>query len=55
MFVTQFTDEEETTPEEKSEPEYVFEGFNIEFSEKIALTPAGSDARFKGKDRETKG
>lgn len=40
MLASQFTDEEEeNTPEEKNEPEYVFEGFNIEFSAKIALTP----------------
>jgi hypothetical protein len=40
MLITQFTtDEEEDSPAEKSESEYAFEGFNIEFSEKIALTP----------------
>ena len=43
MLVTQFTtDEEEGSPVEKSESEYVFEGFNIEFSEKIALTPVNA-------------
>ena len=40
MLVTQFTtDEEEGSPAQNSASEYAFEGFNIEFSEKIALTP----------------
>src|SRR6266850_905220 len=39
MLVTQFTDEEEDSPVEKSEPEYAFAGFNVEFAEKITLTP----------------
>jgi len=39
MLVTQFTTEDEDTPAEKTAPEYAFEGFNIEFSRKIALTP----------------
>ena len=44
MFVRQFeVDEEEDSPVnglgEKSDAEYAFEGFDIEFSEKIALTP----------------
>jgi hypothetical protein len=40
MLVTQFTDDdEEESPAEKSAPEYAFDGFNIEFSEKIALMP----------------
>jgi hypothetical protein len=45
MFVRQFEveEEEEDSPVsalvEKSEAEYVFDGFDIEFSEKIALTP----------------
>jgi hypothetical protein len=43
MFVRQFEDEEEDSAVsalvEKSEAEYEFDGFEIEFSEKIALTP----------------
>src|SRR5688572_12216233 len=44
MYVRQFeVDEEEDSPVnalvEKSEAEYAFDGFDIEFSEKIALTP----------------
>ena len=40
MLVTQFTtDEDEGSPVQPSASEYAFEGFNIEFSEKIALTP----------------
>ncbi len=40
MLVTQFTDDdEEEAPGETTVPEYAFDGFNIEFSEKIALTP----------------
>ena len=48
MFARQFDDEEaeEEKAEEKqdsgAEPEYTFEGFNIEFSEKIMLSPAAS-------------
>jgi len=44
-------DEEETTQNgETSEPEtqeaeYVFEGFEVEFSEKIALTPPATTAK----------
>lgn len=47
MLVTQFTDEEEdssgTTASTKDEPEYAFEGFNVEFSDKIMLTPLNPD------------
>jgi hypothetical protein len=47
MLVTQFTDEEEdaadSTAGDKGEPEYAFEGFNIEFSDKIMLTPLNPD------------
>lgn len=43
MYARQFEDEEEDSPVsalvEKGEPEYAFDGFEIEFSEKIALTP----------------
>src|SRR5687767_12649494 len=44
MYVRQFeVDEEEDSPVnalvEKSEAEYAFDGFDIEFSEKMALTP----------------
>lgn len=40
MLVTQFTtDEEEGSPVQPAASEYAFEGFNIEFSDKIALTP----------------
>jgi hypothetical protein len=45
MFVRQFDvdEEEEDSPVsalvEKGDAEYTFDGFDIEFSEKIALTP----------------
>ena len=43
MYVRQFEDEEEDSAVsalvEKGEAEYAFEGFDIEFNEKIALTP----------------
>jgi len=39
------TDEPPPPPEQdtsdESEPEYTFEGFNVAFSEKIALLPSG--------------
>lgn len=44
-------DEEETTQNgeiselETQEAEYVFEGFEVEFSEKIALTPPATTAK----------
>jgi hypothetical protein len=37
MLVTQFTEEEDGSA--KDQPEYTFEGFNVEFSDKIMLTP----------------
>jgi len=46
-----FTDEEEDSSAEDSpggEPEYSFAGFNVEFSEKIALTPAAAQAEPRG-------
>jgi hypothetical protein len=33
------------------EPEYVFEGFDVEFSTKIALTPAGTSKPAAGEQR----
>lgn len=56
MFARSFADEEEddSRPERGSageqQPDYVFEGFDVEFSEKIALTPAaiGRGAQEKG-------
>lgn len=30
---------EEPTPDDAAEPAYVFDGFHIEFSEKLMLTP----------------
>lgn len=31
--------------EEEAPPEYIFEGFDVEFSEKITLMPAGSEKK----------
>lgn len=51
MFERPFSEGE--TPEgrgsgEKEGPEYIFEGFNIEFSDKISLTPFCQTAQEKG-------
>jgi hypothetical protein len=49
MLGRTFTDDDST--EEASsgqEPEYSFAGYNIEFSEKIALTPAAAQAKGEG-------
>lgn len=40
---------EEAESSENEEAEYRFEGFTIEFSEKIMLTPAGQVGTRKGK------
>jgi hypothetical protein len=47
MYVRAFEDEEENqeasgSPEELEQPEYDFEGFEIQFSKKIMLTPVGT-------------
>ena len=48
MWVSAFSDEEEAEAEDENETtspeeaEYNFEGFNIEFSEKVVLMPAGA-------------
>ena len=52
MLARQMGDDQ-TTPDDsasadKPEPEYTFEGFTIDFSEKVMLTPAGPGAPDKG-------
>ena len=46
MLGRTFSEEEESSEENESsarqDSEYTFEGFNIEFSEKITLTPVGA-------------
>jgi hypothetical protein len=46
MLGRTFSEEEESSEENESsarqESEYTFEGFNVEFSEKIMLTPVGA-------------
>ncbi len=46
MLERTFSEEEESAEENgsgtKQESEYTFEGFNVEFSEKIMLTPVGA-------------
>lgn len=47
-LVRPFSDPDEAVTdsnEEDSTPEYVFEGFDVEFSEKITLMPAGVDKK----------
>ena len=54
MLERQFEDEQDPSEEnastEKQEPEYAFEGYTVEFSEKIMLTlpTAVRDAQEKG-------
>jgi hypothetical protein len=53
MLSKQMTDNQTTADDsassDKQEPEYSFEGFNIDFSEKVMLTtPAGPKAPEKG-------
>lgn len=44
-----FSDQEgaatDSDAEEESTPEYVFEGFDVEFAEKITLMPAGAEKK----------
>lgn len=43
-----FSDQEEAaidSEEEESTPEYLFEGFDVEFVEKITLMPAGAEKK----------
>ena len=47
-LVTLFAEEEEasaedTATQEDTVPEYSFEGFEVEFSEKVALIPVGTE------------
>ena len=55
MLERSFADEQD--PPEKGgsvdsqEPEYTFEGYTIEFSEKIMLTPAAADRSAQEKGR----
>jgi hypothetical protein len=43
MWARSFEEQEESSEEEDSsasqEPEYVFEGFTVEYSERVMLTP----------------
>lgn len=43
-FMEEDTTEETAGDSEAGEPEYSFEGFNVEFSEKIMLTTVAPDA-----------
>jgi hypothetical protein len=44
-----FSDQEEAATDSEGEdeatPEYVFEGFDVEFAEKITLMPAGAEKK----------
>jgi predicted AlkP superfamily phosphohydrolase/phosphomutase len=39
MRARTFSDESDDASDSKAEPDYVFDGFDVEFSVKIALTP----------------
>jgi hypothetical protein len=43
--------EEGESHSDNQEPEYSFAGFNVEFSEKIVLTPLAADASAQEKGR----
>jgi hypothetical protein len=46
MRARSFSDDQDATAEDaKPEPEYVFDGFIVEFSVKIALTPPAAAKR----------
>ncbi len=51
MLGRTFTDDDSTDEASSGqEPEYSFAGYDIEFSEKIALTPAAAQAKGQGAD-----
>jgi hypothetical protein len=53
MRARAFSDDPDTATEDaKPEPEYVFDGFNVEFSSKIALTPPTAAKRPDAKQRQ---
>ena len=40
MRARSFSDDQDAAPDDaKAEPDYVFDGFDVEFSVKVALTP----------------
>jgi hypothetical protein len=55
MLERTFSEEQDSSEEtnKKDEPEYVFEGFEIEFSEKVMLTPLGPQAKERSKAQST--
>ena len=44
-------DSEESASSGKEESQYAFAGYNVEFSEKIALTPPAEQRQQKGQDK----
>ncbi|HEX7314011.1 MAG TPA: hypothetical protein VF297_08815 [Pyrinomonadaceae bacterium] len=51
MLYRTFSDDDSEEDSAAREPEYSFAGYNVEFSEKIALTPAASAATSKAQSR----
>jgi hypothetical protein len=52
MRARSFSDDPDAAADDSMEPEYAFDGFNVEFSVKIALTPPAvakrADAKRQG-------
>jgi hypothetical protein len=54
MLSTMFADETDTAAQDEgsdSSPDYAFDGFKIEFSEKVMLTPAGQELQLKAREK----
>ena len=55
MRARSFSDDADTGADDnKSEPEYAFDGFNVEFSVKIALTPPAAAKRPDAKRQDAR-
>jgi hypothetical protein len=55
MRARSFSDDADAaTVDAKAEPEYVFDGFNVEFSTKIALTPPSEKVNAPKPRQDTK-
>jgi hypothetical protein len=55
MRARSFSDNPDPAAEDaKSDPEYAFDGFNVEFSVKIALTPAALAKKADGKRQDAR-
>ncbi len=54
MLSTMFADETDTAAQDggsDSTPDYNFDGFKIEFSERVMLTPVGQERQLKAQEK----